>query len=782
MKTEKEQVLSESELRERNNFLETLLESCPDYLYIYDIVEKKNLYSNKCVQRILGYSAQEIKDFGSQLIPMLMHPDDLKTYQNETLPQYKLAKDNEPIKTEYRMKHKNGTWRRLASRETIYLRNDDGTPRQISGILHDITHQKELESELRKSEKRYRTHFDHFPLAISVWQHVGEDFLLTDYNLAAEEITDGKVENILGISASELYAQEEAKHMFQTLDTCFKEQKTIQKEFEYLFVSNGKRSWLKGTWVFLEPDTVVLHIEDITERKRAEEELRQSEDRFRHLAENARDMVYRFSIPDESFEYISPASTEILGYSPQEIIDSPLILKEAFTPEYKEYFQEHWDLLLKGQILPTYEYQIVHGKTGQIKWINQRNTLTLNDKGQPVFFEAIVTDITDSKLRDKILEREQRIESLGVLSGGIAHSFNNILMGILGYAEVSKMELSEESQIRKYLDNIISSSMKARDLVTQLSTFSGGNHNHYENINVNSLIEEMTFLIKTHINGKGVVNFNLARNIPEIKADITQVRQILINLIINASEALEDNHGLITISTGVMEVHNEYLQSVFINKDVAMGYYTFIEISDTGCGMNQETQARMFDPFFSTKFPGRGLGLAATLGMIRENRGAIKVYSESGKGTTMKVLFPCIDYFSDKQREKEKKEPLFQGNGRSVLVVDDEETIRHLIRKTLEREGFRVLTAEDGRRGMEIFKENMNDIFLVILDKNIPYLSGEEVFRDIRIIKPNTKVLLSSGYNEEEATKNFTGKGLAGFIQKPYLPSHLLEKVSSLME
>lgn len=377
----------------------------------------------------------------------------------------------------------------------------------------------------------------------------------------------------------------------------------------------------------------------------------------------------------------------------------------------------------------------------------------------------------------------QKLESLGVLAGGIAHDFNNILMGVLGNAELSLYKLPPESPVRDNLHDIVSAATRAADLAKQMLAYSGQGRFHIEAVNVNRMVEEMTHLLNTTISKNVILKFNFTENIPSIEADITQVRQVFMNLITNASEAIEDKSGVVTVSTGVMEVTEEYLKGVFVNEDVTTGYYTFIEVSDTGMGMDKEIQNKVFDPFFSTKFTGRGLGMAATLGIIRGHNGAIKVYSEPGKGTTFKVLFPCGDDVSEelKPNGKDISDLKKWRSEDTILVVDDEETVRAISKKTLIPRGFTVLTSEDGREAIKVFSENSESITLVLLDITMPHMGGEEVYTELRKIRPDVKVILSSGYDEKEVTNRFAGKGLAGFIQKPYRPSELVEKLREVL-
>jgi len=240
------------------------------------------------------------------------------------------------------------------------------------------------------------------------------------------------------------------------------------------------------------------------------------------------------------------------------------------------------------------------------------------------------------------------------------------------------------------------------------------------------------------------------------------------NLVTNAAEAIGDENGLVTLATGIQEINEEYRRNIDLQNDVSDGTYAFFEVSDNGCGMDEKTLARLFDPFFTTKFQGRGLGLAAVLGIVRGHDGAIKVYSEAGRGTSIKVMLPTSDGVVESRGETPSG---FDGNARlegTALVVDDEEAVRNLATRMLERRGLHVLTACDGVEALEIFRERHEDIVIVLLDMTMPRMNGEETFRALRAIDPSVKVVLSSGYNEQDATSRFVGKGLTGFIRKPF--------------
>ncbi len=401
---------------------------------------------------------------------------------------------------------------------------------------------------------------------------------------------------------------------------------------------------------------------------------------------------------------------------------------------------------------------------------------------------SIVWDVTDRKRAEEAkvsLERQvqqaQKMESLGVLAGGIAHDFNNILMAVLGHAELALDEISPMSPARRSITEITTAARRAADLCRQMLAYAGKASFALERVGLRDLVEEMAHLLKTAISKKAILNLNLERGLPPIEADPSQIRQIVMNLLINASEAIGDRSGVITVSVGATRCDEEYLRKTELHDGLSPGLYVHLEIADTGSGMDAETRSRIFEPFFSTKFTGRGLGLAAVLGIVRAHKGALKVYSEPGKGTTFKMLFPALPEREDAARSRESS-PLagWRGKG-TILLVDDEESLIALGARMLEHLGFTVLTAADGLQAVDSYRERGKEIDLVLMDLTMPHMDGAEAFGELRRLNPDIRVVLASGYSHEDVASRFAGKGLAGVLQKPYTLAKLRESLAGLV-
>jgi two-component system cell cycle sensor histidine kinase/response regulator CckA len=330
------------------------------------------------------------------------------------------------------------------------------------------------------------------------------------------------------------------------------------------------------------------------------------------------------------------------------------------------------------------------------------------------------------------------------------------------------MDLPDDSPLREMVADIETTALRAADLTKQMLAYSGKGRFLVHPVDLNALVREMAQLLQTVISKRAALRFAFATDMPAVEADATQLRQIVMNLITNASDALGATDGTITLRTGILQATRDVLRSSYVDDELPEGAYAFIEVEDTGCGMDTETIERIFDPFFSTKFTGRGLGLAATLGIVRGHRGTIKVTSAPSRGTTFTVLLPCsLTTTTIGAADAERRRERFRGSG-AVLVVDDDETVRVVAQHMLERSGFTVLTARDGAEGVSTFRANAQQVSLVLLDLTMPSLSGEEAFRAMRQVRPDVRVVLMSGYGSHELATRFGAEGLAGFIQKPF--------------
>jgi PAS domain S-box-containing protein len=393
----------------------------------------------------------------------------------------------------------------------------------------------------------------------------------------------------------------------------------------------------------------------------------------------------------------------------------------------------------------------------------------------------VARDITERRHIETEQLHAQKLESLGVLAGGVAHDFNNLLTGILGNASLVADSLHPANPNRRILDECVKSAERAALLTRQLLAYAGKGRFVTESIDLSALVREISTLIQTSIPRKVEVRLDLADDLPAVEGDAGQIQQVIMNLIINGAEAIGENVGLLVCTTAVQTVDDAGPQITDTEgQHIGPGRYVVLDARDSGSGIDAATLPRIFDPFFTTKFTGRGLGLAAVSGIVRGHRGAITVQSSPGKGSRFSVYFPAAGH-SDAPHPGRATNQLYEDGSGLVLIVDDEEAVRSTARNTLQRRGYRTIEAKDGREAVEIFGKFAPETALVLLDLTMPFMNGEEVLEKFKGIAPSVPVVLSSGFNQVEAVRRFTGKGLAGFIQKPYTSSALAETVKRLI-
>ncbi|GFO61930.1 hypothetical protein GMST_42550 [Geomonas silvestris] len=610
-----------------------------------------------------------------------------------------------------------------------------------------------------------------FPFA--VWIKDKEGRYLAANKRMAEYLGINSPEELLGKTVHDFLPSEVANVISHEIDAVLTFGSPVHSEKKYP-VKGGNR-WFD---VYQSPLTngsevlgVIGYAWDITERKLAEHSLAESEDRYRRVVEVSPEAIFIHC--DGLFVYLNQAAARMLGASKPEDLYGRRAL-DFVRSDMQDVVAKRIENAWSHNDNPLIEEELVR-LDGSIVYVEMVSVyLSYNGKDSVL---AIARDVSERKQMQDALVKTQKLESLGVLAGGIAHDFNNVLMAIIGNADLALHKLNPESPVIDNLRRIEQAALKAADLAKQMLAYSGKGKFVIEKLNLNRLLEDMAHMLEVSISKKAVLRMHLYSGLPSVDGDATQLRQVIMNLILNASEAIGNKSGVITITTGCMDCDSNYLKDVWLIENIKEGLYVYLEVADTGHGMDHKTLEKIFEPFFTTKFTGRGLGLAAAIGIIRGHKGAIKVYSELDKGTTFKILLPASNKPAEVFNHVSENDG-WRGSG-TVLLVDDEETVRGVGKEMLQELGFSVLTASDGREAVDIFKATPN-ITVVLLDLIMPHLDGEQCFRKLRQIDKDVKVILSSGYNEHEVNQKFLGKKLAGFIQKPYKLSTLRDVLKNV--
>ena len=521
---------------------------------------------------------------------------------------------------------------------------------------------------------------------------------------------------------------------------------------------------------------------DISEQKSLETELINSEERYRILVESAPFGI--LVMQNAVIQYANKKLVKIFGYENlSDVIGKPGII--FLSPKVREKLLKRALNREKGGEEPKSYESIGLKKSGE-EFPMAVNMEQINYNGKPAVM-GFYQDITEQKRTEKQnqfmikqLIHTQKLESLGILAGGIAHDFNNLLVGIMGYASLISDKIDPESPIYEYISKIEKTSKLASDLTRQMLNYSGKGQFQKEVVSLKDLIEDYKNLLRSSVSKSNDLIFKLEDNLPLIEVDTTQIRQVIINLVTNASEAIDHHYGIITIS----------LTKVFLEKDedfitfhapLNPGTYLVLEVEDNGKGIESDNFEKIYDPFFTTKVTGRGLGLAVVHGIVMGHHGTIKVTSEIGKGTSFRVFLPVkegLKIETSTPLPKLKKET----KKGTILICDDEEIVADVASKMLQELNYKIIFAKDGNESISKYIDNQNKIDLVLLDLTMPKLSGEEVFVKIREIDPQAKIILSSGYSKKEAMLKFSGMNLSGFIQKPYRFQDLVRIVNELVQ
>jgi two-component system cell cycle sensor histidine kinase/response regulator CckA len=513
----------------------------------------------------------------------------------------------------------------------------------------------------------------------------------------------------------------------------------------------------------------VILMRDITERINTEKALLNSEKRF--------DLFMRYlpgsafvKSADGKYIYLNCYYERVNGWNLSNSIDKT---------DFDLYPRELAEQLVKADETVLRENRDMSYVTRSMQQGEPRSMLTYKfpipapDDGLPMI-GGISLDITeqekaqeDRRKIEKQMQQAQKLESLGVLGGGIAHDFNNLLMGMLGHADLALTKLQADDPARQHIEEVVASAQRAADLANQLLAYSGEGKFVVETVDLSDVVREMSNLLEVSITKTSNLKLDLNAEMPATRCDTTQIRQVIMNLIVNASDALDDKPGDISIATGSANRTTSDFADTYLGSKLPDGEYAYIKISDTGMGIDEATRNRIFDPFFTTKFAGRGLGLAAVMGIIRSHNGAISLKSALGEGTHFTIYLPTSEELVPVRPTTDGSENSWKGSG-TILVADDEEVVRDVAKLMLKTIGFEVETASNGREAVEAFVLNPNQFTAVLLDLTMPEMGGLEAYEKIRALDEHIPVILSSGYNKQDEVEHFLDATPPLFLKKPY--------------
>ena len=522
---------------------------------------------------------------------------------------------------------------------------------------------------------------------------------------------------------------------------------------------------------------------EATGRLRAEQALRESEEKFRSLVETTGDWIWEMDV-GMTFTYSSPQVQNLIGYDWEQTIGkTPFdFMREDEAREIRELLSE---IYKKREPFSLKQCIARHKHGGEV---------IFETTGVPIFgssgvfqgYRGISRDITqrekaaeEQRLWEARVRQSQKMESLGVLAGGIAHDFNNLLTSIMGNAELALSEVPADHPVCELLEEIEVASKRAAELSGHMLAYSGHGKFVVEDINLNTIISDLSSFMDSSVTQRAKIICDLKNDLPPLRGDTTEIRQLALNLVANASDAIGESGGEIVVRTGVRYCDGDYLSETLLDDPLEEGCYVFLEVSDSGIGMDIDTQLRIFDPFFTTKFMGRGLGLASVLGIVRGHDGGIRLKSAPGEGSTFTVLFPALNRQPAVEIPSDPGDPVADEIGGTILLVDDEELVRKTVRALLQKAGYAVFTAESGAAALEVFRQHGSIIDCVLLDLTMPEMDGAETFRQLRRIRDDVCVILVSGHAEREVKAKYLEEGFAGFLHKPYQSATLVKALTS---
>ncbi len=640
-------------------------------------------------------------------------------------------------------------------------------PWRVFATLTDISELKSAQDDLKRTAQRLHGVLNNSQAVIFQLDPEGRFMLSEGRGLALLGLQPGQV---IGLSALEMY-RESPSTLAALKKALAGEACRAYLEVRGL-VFDTSLSPVLGEGGLVE--SVIGVSTDVTDRERARRSLQESEQKFRDLLDNLGEGFGAVD-PIGTFTFVNPAAERIFGVGEGQLLGRNL--QEFLDPEDLRRIKEHTKRGAIGQ-KDTYELSIWRPNRER-RQVLLNITPILDAKGNHLGANGLIQDVTERRLAEDSLRQAQKLESLGVLAGGIAHDFNNLLTAMLGNLNLAQARLPEDSEAIPLLENVEKTVLRAADLSKQMLAYSGKGRFVVEHHDLNALVQEMTHLMRVSISKKTSLSLRLHPEVLPIEADATQIHQVVMNLVTNASDAIGEAKGAILVTTRIQKVEAGAIPAANPGQTLAPGPYAVLEVHDSGCGMSPEVVERIFDPFFSTKAAGRGLGLSAMLGILRGHKAGIQITTHIGQGSTFCIYLPiAVEKLESPSPSEVVAGQRFTGE---ALVVDDEPMVLEFAAKALTALGFKTTEARDGMEAVEIFTQSPGRFDLVLLDLTMPRMDGREALRALRLLRPDLPVILSSGYSDQEFNQNLAAEPGLAFLQKPYLLAKLRQTVQTLL-
>ena len=641
----------------------------------------------------------------------------------------------------------------------------------LQAIVRDITERKLIEKVTKEKNEMYKQLFNSYPLPTYAWDYIGDDFKLIRINKAADRYTDGKLGNLIGMKASQFFTDRGYKNIFETMIKSFKEKTSISEEFTYTFLSSGKHAYIEAHFAYVPPNSILLHTKDIAERKYAEKQLEEEKERLSVTLASIGDGVITTNIDGKIVLY-NEIAQKLTGYNQNEAINRDindiLDITDTITNERFEF-----NKLLKFELS---DNLILTNKYEKKKEIAIKGNPIIDKSEKTIGSVIVIRDNEEKKKLEREILKTQKMESISILAGGIAHDFNNILTAILGNLSIAQIEVEDKaSDLSNIIDQTIKATYRANKLTKQLLTFSKGGTPIKKTISIKEFIEETTNFALRGSKSRGFIR--ISPDLWNVDIDEGQISQVINNVVINADQSMPNGGNVI------VEAKNVVIEDSKDDPSLSGEYFVQISIMDQGIGIPDEYLTKIFDPYFTTKQKGSGLGLSVCYSIMKNHHGRITVDSVSGQGSIFYILLPAAST-KTKNYPEMKEKPLLKGKG-TIIVMDDEDYIQNLLLKLLNRLGYNVIITSEGKEFLKVYrniKNSQKEVSCVIMDLTIAGgQGGKETIKNLREFDDQVKVIVSSGYSNDPIMSNYINYGFNGVLPKPFSINDLSDLLSQIL-
>ncbi|SMC27578.1 PAS domain S-box-containing protein [Desulfacinum hydrothermale DSM 13146] len=739
----------------------SMVESASDWIFTLD-PEGRYLSVNRKALEVLGLAAEEV--VGRRVID-IHGSEEAQTYLDRV--RY-VVETGQSISFEHEFHWKG---QRQWHRDVLYpILGPDGRVEAVGGICVDITETKRMEQQLQESMERYRILAEHSPVGVVITQ----DMQFVYVNPAAARLLGKTPDEVVGENILS-FVREEYRDLLRQAHLDRVAGKTVPIAYRLALAGEGKERWVEvhGSQITHAGRPAALGIlVDITDRMEAERRNRL----FQATVEQAFEGIV-IADGDGVIQYVNPSFLASTGYRSEDLVGRSIAVLQSEHHD-PAFYETMWRTVKAGQVWRGLVTTSTSG--GETRQFQVTVSPVRDETGRIVSLVSVNRDVTQERALEAQLRQAQKMEALGTLAGGIAHDFNNILGAIVGYTELALMALEGDHPVRKHLDRVLNAGHRARDLVQQILTFSRQKEMEKRPVHLRYIVKEATKLLRASLPSTIEIREYAPSEVPPVLGDPTQLHQVIMNLCTNAFHAMRETGGLLEVRLEAERLDKESLDRF---PELKEGDHVVLTVKDTGHGIAPELLDRIFEPYFTTKEVGEGtgLGLAVVHGIVTGLNGAIRVESEPGRGTTFRVHLPALMEEAP-ERPVEGPQMELPGGSERILLVDDEPALVELAQQILSRLGYRVTAFHDPREALARFRQEPDAFDLILTDMTMPKVTGKRLAHEVRALRPNLPVILTSGYSDSIGSEEARLAGFSAFVKKPYRALEMAQTVREVLD